>query len=559
MGLKNFSFHLGLTVVFLIVSATALPVGALAKKGFSARTDTSWGLHTATFRTPHGNVKVNLPDDMAAGDTLSGTVVAEPFGENEREWQRNEDELNGYVVEVEKKKTTVSGKILKIAVPVTIAGGVVSLILRDSKGKKLASTMVPVNPTPPAIERPPVPTEDDFHLPTVGQPGRPVEIEGPFDGDFDTTGVEIGGEEVDILAESPRKTVVLSPKDVVGPTTIKLTEGDVTVSGTMHNLRVRLSAPKTKLLRGEETTLGVNVSGLEGITEPVMLNLYNETPEVVNMEGGNAQTISIAPGDVGTEGVYSFERTLLGVQTGSFNILAQVQAGAVAHDYATTKKWKSKGHEFEGSGKWGPRHSLARSVKDKVPDEHEDAKSRSWDKEKHSESKTQKWDSEGHEFERSRKWNGHKYTQSKKWVHTNHDEAVTSRWDRHGHSIRNSKEWRGDGHDYQESRKWERRRPREHSYSTTKKWKGYGHEFEESGKWKAKKHSESKSLKGYEHDEETSKQWGEDRHRQALTRSWRGDEHGYTESRRWKREKHNFNTTKRWNGEGHSYSESSKW
>ncbi len=36
--------------------------------------ETSFGLYTTKFDTLEGTVTVNLPDDLAAGDTISGTV-----------------------------------------------------------------------------------------------------------------------------------------------------------------------------------------------------------------------------------------------------------------------------------------------------------------------------------------------------------------------------------------------------------------------------------------------------------------------------------------------------
>src|SRR5262249_34435517 len=46
-----------------------------------ATTETGFGLSTATFDTLQGTVTANLPDDLMAGDTISGTVVAEPKGQ----------------------------------------------------------------------------------------------------------------------------------------------------------------------------------------------------------------------------------------------------------------------------------------------------------------------------------------------------------------------------------------------------------------------------------------------------------------------------------------------
>jgi hypothetical protein len=45
------------------------------------------GLTTAVFPTQYGDIKVFLPDDDRPGDVKSGTVVAEPIGNNA--WQTN--------------------------------------------------------------------------------------------------------------------------------------------------------------------------------------------------------------------------------------------------------------------------------------------------------------------------------------------------------------------------------------------------------------------------------------------------------------------------------------
>ena len=47
------------------------------------------GLRIVTFDTLQGRVIVNLPDDMRAGDTISGTVIAEPKGNTPEERAKN--------------------------------------------------------------------------------------------------------------------------------------------------------------------------------------------------------------------------------------------------------------------------------------------------------------------------------------------------------------------------------------------------------------------------------------------------------------------------------------
>jgi len=79
----------------------------------NALTETAFGLHTVTFDTLQGTVTINLPDDLAAGDSISGTVIAEAKGKTETERQQNQDQLNGLVVEFDKQQTPAGQQIAK--------------------------------------------------------------------------------------------------------------------------------------------------------------------------------------------------------------------------------------------------------------------------------------------------------------------------------------------------------------------------------------------------------------------------------------------------------------
>ena len=155
----------------------------------------------------------------------------------------------------------------------------------------------------------------------LGQNGRPIVIPGPFDGNSDNTKCTVGGTSCRILAESPRKVVIQIPAEPVGPTTISIGE-DKTTSGPFRNIGINLSASKTSLMKGEKTTLGVQVTGLTGITNTVTVQLV--TTGAVNMDGGNTQTVQISPGQVGPDGKASLTRTITGVQPGPFNVTANV-------------------------------------------------------------------------------------------------------------------------------------------------------------------------------------------------------------------------------------------
>ena len=304
----------------VIVPASAAPSrqsGAMsAKRGHAVAAEVVAGLNTTLFSTPRGKIRVNLPDDMAAGDTLSGTVFTEPEGKDQNEQARNQGELSGYVVEMEKQQTSSTGRIFKLAIPTAIS--TTYLILRDKKGEEIARREISVTRQPPPVE--------EFDLPAIGQQGRPLEVRGPCDGDFSTTNLKVGGEDLEMLAESPRKIVARNTSKQVGLSELEVNERDQTARGEFRTLGIKLSAQKLDLLKREQTTLTITVSGLEGIKEAVPLELVNKSPSVIQMGGGEVQRINISPKQV-QGGTYTTERQLTGVQRGAFTIVGTVISG----------------------------------------------------------------------------------------------------------------------------------------------------------------------------------------------------------------------------------------
>ena len=134
--------------------------------------------------------------------------------------------------------------------------------------------------------------------------------------------MKIGNQQITPIAESPRKLVFESPDNVIGPVEISLKEGDKEVKGTYRNVGVNLTAPKTNLLKGEHTTLTVQVEGLAGLKQPVPLTL--DCKGVITMEGGTFQPLVIQPSQVGGDGRYTTTRGITGVQTGGWVATATV-------------------------------------------------------------------------------------------------------------------------------------------------------------------------------------------------------------------------------------------
>jgi len=282
----------------------------------TANVETANGLHSVHFDTLEGTVTVNLPDDTSAGDSISGTVVAEGKGKTEQEKTANQDSLSGYVVEIDKQDATPKQEWSKWVIP---AAAVVAIpvILKDRQGREIARAKVPVKPQAPEQPK----DKSAYELPTDAQSGKTAQVTGSFDGDLATTAITAAGRAVRVLAESPRKAILQTPTDTVGKMQLDIRERDTQVKCELRTIGVRLSAPNVNLKTGQSTTMTVTVTGLEELQQPVSLVLANFTPGVVKMSGGEKQSVTITPAEV-KGSTYMMTRTLTSVLPGGFNITA---------------------------------------------------------------------------------------------------------------------------------------------------------------------------------------------------------------------------------------------
>src|SRR5271167_4191649 len=79
--------------------------------------NTENGVLIVDFKTPEGLIKVFLPDDISAGDTVSAAIRAYPSGGTPVTKNKNLSTLNGYIVETSFFRVTVGKKSVKISVP----------------------------------------------------------------------------------------------------------------------------------------------------------------------------------------------------------------------------------------------------------------------------------------------------------------------------------------------------------------------------------------------------------------------------------------------------------
>lgn len=290
-------------------------------------------IHVITFSLPAGRIYVNLPGDLAAGDTASATVNPVPAGAAERDQERQRQELGEYSVELGGQRAAATAGARTFRVPAGATS--FSIKLFDPRGRAAGEVKPALRSTSP----PP----SGYVVPSVGQGGAPLRIVGAFDGDLSNSAVRIDGKPAQPMAESPRQLVVRGSEEGAAPAPIEVSErGTVVVSGPYRNVTVRLSAPVTNLLAGQRTTLTVTVSGVEGLEQTLPVRLTNQSPGAVSMEGGAEQTLCVRPDEVKTDGTWTRTRGLTGVRAGGFGIDAELtepdpQATATAPTRATLR------------------------------------------------------------------------------------------------------------------------------------------------------------------------------------------------------------------------------
>lgn len=280
------------------------------------------GLQMVTFTLDEGALYLRLPDDMAAAETIAGSFFFEPAGKTDAERATNLTSLRALQIVLDDQTRAPVTSPFSWTTPRFDGADAkfFEIALANARGGSLCKARLRIHPA--VLAPPPGQTPNAaFVLPRFGQHGGRTEITGPFDGRLDTTSLRMGDENVDVAAESPRRAVFFGPATIVGETTLVLTERTTTVRIEYRHVKVSLSAPKTNLQRGEQTTLTATVTGLANLKADVPL--YLEKFGVVRMERGDSQVVRITPQDA-ADGSYTTSRGITGFERGSFVVNATV-------------------------------------------------------------------------------------------------------------------------------------------------------------------------------------------------------------------------------------------
>lgn len=293
-----------------------------------ASVQTTGTVHIVAFETPRGIIRVHVSSDAAAGDTISGMVLAEPTGATPQAKEANLAQLNGFVVDWQGQQTPVSRRRYEWLIPITLRTGSGALLLRDREGRLLSQASLPIDPVPAPVLPAPSPAEA-FELPTRGEVSKNAVIRGPSDGRITGRTVSVGGTQADLLAASPRQLAFLVPATPPGPLPVRFAFADRVIEGTLRVLEVRLKASNEQLIGGQRATLTVTVFGLNGITEPMKLTMLNRSAATVRVENID-RPITIEPRQVTRQGTFVVTRRITGVRPGRYQIVASVSKPPLA-------------------------------------------------------------------------------------------------------------------------------------------------------------------------------------------------------------------------------------
>lgn len=291
------------TLGMLCASVFLAPWPASAAPGATVTMVRSTGIRKAVFPLTAGEIVVYLPEDLRAGDQISGSISVLPRGPAQRHPEQLRA-LEAHKVALGPAVAGVRERRYRAQLPANAA--TVTLALLNPRGAWLGGTTVPLGA--------PQGAPSGFAAPPLFLAGRPVAISGPFDGDMANTTCRLGAIPITPLAESPRHCVLAAPPQLTGPVQLQLQEGAAMHLASCRSLALELTAPQLVLRGGEQTELEVRVSGLQGAPPPLFplsVRIASLTPrEAVQWVGGPLLSLPITPAVVDGRGEFRY-RTLV--------------------------------------------------------------------------------------------------------------------------------------------------------------------------------------------------------------------------------------------------------
>lgn len=170
-----------------------------------------------------------------------------------------------------------------------------------------------------------------YSVPSVLEAGSSAVISGPFDGDTSNTAISVNGLRVPVERESDGACAFTVPSEALGTQRVALEEAGARFESEVVVLRITPELESASLSRGETTRLRLLVEGTAGLSREVSLDVTNESPQQIRIDGGDHVDAVIVPGR-DTTIVIKIEAR----QSGSFSIGYELAEDAPAAQFAET-------------------------------------------------------------------------------------------------------------------------------------------------------------------------------------------------------------------------------
>jgi hypothetical protein len=299
-----------------------------------------FGLQIVELIAPEGIYYFQIPDDVSEGEPYTFSLRTFAAGRSDLERTESEKQLAAY-------------KLLMVALPVQAgpsskqlqvdsAPDAVEILLKTPEDFEVLKSKIVVTKqnlqtetqsqpiqTTSELEvdtQPPAEPVIDidiphllFQLSSVNQAGRLLEVRGPFDGKASNTDIRVNGNPMAIIAESPRKAIATNP-NLVGRMELRVAEADKKVHCVYKNVDIRNWASVSTLQSGANAALTIQLNSSPKLTSPVVIALQNKSPEIVNVQGGSFQYLTVNPGDLNETGSITLTRILTGMHPAPFRI-----------------------------------------------------------------------------------------------------------------------------------------------------------------------------------------------------------------------------------------------
>jgi TolA-binding protein len=273
------------------------------------------GLSTIIFKNSLGKITVYIPDHTV-NEKISGIIKIEPQGNSEKKKSINITRLQKYQLSFGNTTIPLQSSTYTLIVPVE---KISSLQLLDDKRKVISTSVIPSEPGSKILK-------PSTYVPEYMVAGEPAKIIATCDGNLANSNIAINTMNASVLAESESAVFFKIPANSEGSTQLEFTnEGQQVIETSVHVLRLDLSVGKADLMRGETTTLSINISGLQGLDKEVPLSIANNSPSNISLEGGNTQQIIINPVSDAPNGNYASTISIRAMQRGSFSISVKVE------------------------------------------------------------------------------------------------------------------------------------------------------------------------------------------------------------------------------------------